>query len=345
MVSLATAATVSLGKIVYKKVNDRYTIEFCKLASRYGFNFTYDWIFKNTHKFDTLKCTCDNGKTYFLPDGKYSFNVYKFTRMEFEVCEIMCNNNKDTMSALKCKLTGINSRKYMKEIQDNITVGCRKGKIKSTEFNGLLDLPTKTFDDIVTPSKEKNKDYLDMWISNKDYYRRHNISYKGGIVLYGPKGGGKTSLIQAIANYLEYSVVITTPITISNLRNMGSIEKCVIVLEDIDCYVGRRDESITDDNKETMNVIGDILNVLDGIASINDVIFIATTNYIDRVDDAVTRSGRFDLKVEVPLLEREYAIELIEKLEAKPEDILPKLSLPATPSDIQAEVLNQLKHM
>lgn len=54
-----------------------------------------------------------------------------------------------------------------------------------------------------------------------------------------------------------------------------------------------------------------MLQFFDGIASPENVIFIATTNYIERLDPALTRPGRFDLSVEMKRLDIEHAAKMI----------------------------------
>ena len=340
IVSLSAAATVAVAKHTANKIKKEIVVEGLYHGCRYGYNFAFDWIYSKTNKFDHLK-TYISSQLTMLPIGNYSFNLDKFTKMEFAHMTTLADGSTDMVNYISYKFIGLNAKKYQRELTLYIDIKGRSGKIKSADFKGLMDLPNKTFDDIVCPNKNTIINYLDTWVNNKDYYNRHHISYKGGILLYGPKGGGKTSMVQAIANYLNYSVIVVSPNSINALRG-SNISNSIILLEDIDCYIGKRDESINDDNSNTMNIIGDMLNVLDGIASYTEVIFIATTNYIDRIDDAITRSGRFDCKVELPLLDKELAIELVEKLEANPDEILKDIEYPIAASDIQSKVLTNL---
>ena len=340
IVSLSAAATVALAKHITTKIGKEIVVEGLAHGCRYGYNFTFDWIYTKTNKFDHLKTYISPQLTQ-LPLGNYSFNLDKFTKMEFSHISILSEQSADMINCITYKFIGLNAKKYQKELTLYLNIKGKSGKIKSLDFKGLMDLPNKTFDDIICPNKDIIINYLDTWLNNKDYYNRHHISYKGGILLYGPKGGGKTSMVQAIANYLNYSVIIVSPNNINSLRG-ANISNSIILLEDIDCYVGKRDVSINDDNNNTMNIIGDMLNMLDGITSYTEVIFIATTNYIDRIDDAITRSGRFDCKVELPLLDKDLAIKLVEKLEADPNEILKDVKYPVAASDIQSKILTNL---
>merc|ERR1711879_918186 len=73
-------------------------------------------------------------------------------------------------------------------------------------------------------------------------------------------------------------------------------DKAVIVLEDIDALFGknRQKKAAT---QVPLTFTG-LLNGLDGIGHKDGMIVVATTNYIDRLDDALIRAGRMDVKVE-----------------------------------------------
>lgn len=70
-----------------------------------------------------------------------------------------------------------------------------------------LDHPA-TFETLAMDSEQKDmiaKD-LDRFVQRKDYYRRVGKAWKRGYLLYGPPGTGKSSLIAAVANYLNFDV-------------------------------------------------------------------------------------------------------------------------------------------
>merc|ERR1712173_217923 len=72
----------------------------------------------------------------------------------------------------------------------------------------------------------------------------------------------------------------------------------LIVLEDIDALFNK------DRSKKHKNcplTFSGLLNGLDGVGNPDGQIFIMTTNFVDRLDDALIRSGRVDLHIEFPL--------------------------------------------
>jgi SpoVK/Ycf46/Vps4 family AAA+-type ATPase len=81
-------------------------------------------------------------------------------------------------------------------------------------------------------------------------------------------------------------------------------KKCILVLEDIDCIFA--DRKINDSLKNNITMNG-ILNCLDGFNNPEGLIVIMTTNFPDKLDDALMRSGRIDLEVELTHLDKYQA--------------------------------------
>lgn len=92
-------------------------------------------------------------------------------------------------------------------------------------------------------------------------------------------------------------------------------ENSIILLEDVDASFPNRKDVDDEDDKKKRNqsnieksdngsgkvTLRGLLNALDGVASTEGRIIFLTTNYIDRLDSAMTRPGRVDLKVLIDL--------------------------------------------
>lgn len=205
-----------------------------------------------------------------------------------------------------------------------------------------VDIPSRTFNNVFMDKSKKKEiiDFIDNWKKLNSFYAENGIIYKTGILLYGEPGTGKSSLIQAIANYLHmnvYMVDVQDPKIKDSLMN-ESFNNSIVVFEDIDTVASTRKDKKKDNN------LGMLLNTLDGIMSPRDCIFIATTNKLGDLDEALVRSGRFDLKVEMGLVDKSIANEMCKALGCNPKTILKDLQEPYRPSDIQAEIF-KTKHI
>lgn len=110
------------------------------------------------------------------------------------------------------------------------------------------------------------------------------------------------------------------------------LEDSVVVLEDIDVLVSKRDNSVTSADKENFQAL---LQLLDGINSCKKTIFLATTNYIDKLDPALIRDGRFDIKIEMKNFDYDEAVKMCNKFEVDSEVILRDEQFPINPAYLQ----------
>lgn len=71
-------------------------------------------------------------------------------------------------------------------------------------------------------------------------------------------------------------------------------DNAIVVLEDIDALFGKNREKKVAQSPLTFS---GLLNALDGVGNGNGVVFILTTNFAERLDSALTRYGRVDMRV------------------------------------------------
>lgn len=162
---------------------------------------------------------------------------------------------------------------------------------------------------------EDIKNDVNKFINNEDKYRKLGIKYKRTYLFYGPAGTGKSSLATAIANYSKRNILsinISKDMTDATLIKViaGKPDKSIILFEDIDCLFTnlKREEPVKEENKDGKKeepnnsnkvTLSCLLNILDGAYTPEDVIFILTTNHIDKLDDAIKRNGRTDVCIEI----------------------------------------------
>ena len=161
--------------------------------------------------------------------------------------------------------------------------------------------------------KEMVVEHINRFNNHRDFYESRQILYKTGILLYGDPGTGKSSFVKALATKYGRSII---NIDIANLQaiDLTSLAQSIMVddkknyivlFEDIDTLFLNRTN--TDTRASERAVINKLLQFLDSNSSPTNVIFVATTNHIERLDEALLREGRFDLKVEVKSLSRPEA--------------------------------------
>jgi SpoVK/Ycf46/Vps4 family AAA+-type ATPase len=133
-------------------------------------------------------------------------------------------------------------------------------------------------------------------------------SLRGGLLLYGPPGCGKTFLARAIAGemgaaFLSLSIVDVLNMWVgSSERNLhdlfGSARShapCVLFLDEIDA-LGHKRSQLNSSSMRT--VVNQLLTELDGVDGNNDGVFVlAATNAPWDVDAALRRPGRLDRTV------------------------------------------------
>ena len=132
--------------------------------------------------------------------------------------------------------------------------------------------------------------------SVEDRYRKHGLIYKRGVLLWGPPGAGKTVASQLLVNELvtkHDGIVLfceNPALTVQVLRFLRSIEPkrpLIVILEDVDEIVSRYGEH-------------EILAILDGEHQTDNVIYIATTNYPERLGGRIiNRPSRFDERIKI----------------------------------------------
>ncbi|KAJ3343048.1 hypothetical protein HDU93_000218 [Gonapodya sp. JEL0774] len=132
-----------------------------------------------------------------------------------------------------------------------------------------------------------------------------------GILLYGPPGTGKTHLARAVAGeagvpffHMSGSEFdeLYVGVGARRVRELFAAAKrrapCIVFIDELDAVGSKRSARDSSYMRQTLN---QLLVELDGFSSSEGVILIGATNTPEALDKALTRPGRFDRHVAVPL--------------------------------------------
>ncbi|MET8969042.1 ATP-binding protein [Streptomyces hydrogenans] len=169
------------------------------------------------------------------------------------------------------------------------------GAVRLADVGGMTDVKDRLEAAFLAPMR------------NPELRRLYGKSLRGGLLLYGPPGCGKTFIARAVAGELGANFLT---VSLSDVLDMwiGASEKnihdifetarrqapCVVFLDELDALGGKRSRT---HNNGLRNVVNQLLTELDGIASGagNEGVFVlAATNVPWDVDLALRRPGRLD---------------------------------------------------
>jgi cell division protease FtsH len=173
-----------------------------------------------------------------------------------------------------------------------------------------------TFDDVagIEEAKDEVAETIE-FLKKPQKFKKIGGRIPRGVLLVGPPGCGKTLLAKAIAGESDVPffsisgsdfVEMFVGVGASRVRDLFKQAKenapCIVFLDEIDAIGRKRGPGFVsgghDEREQTLNAI---LVEMDGFDTDDQVIVMAATNRGDILDHALTRPGRFDRQVVVPL--------------------------------------------
>jgi cell division protease FtsH len=168
-----------------------------------------------------------------------------------------------------------------------------------------------TWDDIagVEETKDELREVVE-FLSRPREFKQLGAKVPKGVLLHGPPGTGKTLLAKAVAHesgadFFGQSasafVEMFAGLGAARIRRLFKQARenapAIVFIDELDAVGAQRGSDISGERDQTLN---QLLVEMDGFESGDDVVVMAASNLLEKLDPALLRPGRFDRQVFVP---------------------------------------------
>lgn len=190
-------------------------------------------------------------------------------------------------------------------------IGYQCKKMFGDDFSVKHESSDFRFSDVagIEEEKEQVKEVV-RFLKNPTKYRKAGAKIPKGILLTGEPGNGKTLLAKAIAgeagvpffqvngsSFEEKYVGVGASRIRKLFKKAKEVSPSIIFIDELDSLAKARYSNQNANNEQTLN---QLLSEMDGFGTDENVVVIAATNYMEILDPAIIRAGRFDRKVHIP---------------------------------------------
>ena len=206
--------------------------------------------------------------------------------------------------------------------QKNLNIIRKFSRTKSfnVEQFVIVEKPSLTFESIGGLKKQIRdiKEVVELPLREPHLFKRVGIEPARGILLHGPPGTGKTVLAKAVANATDstFIEVVGSELVQKFIGEGAKLVKeifqlarekspAIIFIDEMDALAAKRIDIGTSGEREVQRTFMQLLAEIDGFSPLGNVKVIGCTNRKDILDPAITRPGRLDRLLHVPLPDKE----------------------------------------
>ncbi|KAG8340755.1 putative ATPase family protein [Trypanosoma vivax] len=219
-------------------------------------------------------------------------------------------------AAILAHVRGGDASEYMEEAHKSVGLSSTAMLEVARDFSRAHQLPMKPFywseigglDEV----KRRLRQALIMPRLQPEAFARFNVTPPRGVLLYGPPGCAKTSLVKALCSegyfsfiYLDSASLISAYVGESErqlrevFRKAARRAPCIVFFDEVEVIGGRRRAGSRDGDHARL--LSTLLTEMDGFSTSCGVCFVGATNAPHLLDSALLRPGRFDYHIYVPL--------------------------------------------
>src|SRR5579884_4210767 len=155
-------------------------------------------------------------------------------------------------------------------------------------------------------AKEELREVVD-YLRDPARFRELGAKVPKGILLHGPPGTGKTLLAKAVAHESGASffsqsaasfVEMFVGVGAARIRHLFKAARkkspAIVFIDELDAVGGHRGFDVSGERDQTLN---QLLVEMDGFTARKEVVVIAASNLLEKLDPALLRPGRFDRQI------------------------------------------------
>jgi hypothetical protein len=310
LTALITEIKNYINSILYKTIYIKQDIPIFKeikfFVTNHALNITsLEFCSSNLSKKNKL-LGCKSNIPYSIYEGKY------YIKINGIMCTIILekDDKKISISCFSWKsfkpiydIIALAKKEYDIEYNNSIMMytqhyesWCMNKTIQARKLSSII-LDENIINSVITK--------IDNFNNNIDFYNKIGVPYKLCLLLKGKAGTGKTSLCNVLAGYYKKNLYIFDPLITPayfDLSIKAIASNSIVLIEDLD-----RAFSAVRNNADGNEIVewkakfdmAKFLNFLDGANSKEGLIIIITVNNTDVFPEALLRSGRIDLEVNI----------------------------------------------